>query len=92
MNNKISPAVFLPKKYCLAPNATPTAKFAKHVVGKCLKSSPPRYIDYGTMSNLFRFLWRFPRFITDYIFSKRFGLLVLKKHVKGGQVKTLKKD
>ncbi|KAF9349849.1 hypothetical protein BGX34_001562 [Mortierella sp. NVP85] len=75
-----------------APNATPTAKFAKHVVGKCLKSSPPRYIDYGTMSNLFRFLWRFPRFITDYIFSKRFGLLVLKKHVKDGQVKTLKKD
>ncbi|KAF9958724.1 hypothetical protein BGZ65_001223 [Modicella reniformis] len=67
------------------PNATPTAKFAKYVVAKCLKTSPPKYIDYGTLSNLFRFLRRFPWFITDFIFSQRFGLYVLQKHVKEGK-------
>ncbi|KAI8357148.1 hypothetical protein B0O80DRAFT_446649 [Mortierella sp. GBAus27b] len=73
-----------------APNATPTAKFAKHVVAVCLKSSPPRYIDYGTLSRVFRFLRRMPWFITDFVFSRRFGLFVLKKHVKDGNVKALK--
>ncbi|KAG0359005.1 hypothetical protein BGZ54_010176 [Gamsiella multidivaricata] len=66
------------------PGCTPTAKFAKHVVGKCLKSSPPRYIDYGTLSNLFRFIRYMPRAISEMIFYKRFGLLVLKKYVKDG--------
>ncbi|KAG0321208.1 hypothetical protein BGZ99_004060 [Dissophora globulifera] len=73
-----------------APNSTPTAKFAKYVVSKCLKSSPPRYIDYGTLSNLFRFVRYLPWFISDFFFSKRFGLLVLRKYVKEGKVKGLK--
>ncbi|KAF9932706.1 hypothetical protein FBU30_007549 [Linnemannia zychae] len=71
-----------------APGCTPTADFAKYVVGKCLKSSPPAYIDYGTLSILFRVLRYFPRFITDFIFSRRFGLLLLKKSVQEGKVLT----
>ncbi|KAF9299544.1 glucose/ribitol dehydrogenase family protein [Linnemannia elongata] len=71
-----------------APGCTPTADFAKYVVGKCLKSSPPAYIDYGTLSNLFRALRYFPRFITDFFFARRFGLLTLKKSVKDGKVVT----
>jgi hypothetical protein len=31
-----------------------------------------------------------PWFITDFVFSRRFGLFVLKKHVKDGNVKALK--
>ncbi|KAF9289558.1 hypothetical protein BGZ68_009140 [Mortierella alpina] len=69
-----------------APGCTPTAKFAKYVVAKCLKSSPPRYIDYGTLSNLFRFLRYAPWMITDFIFSRKFGLNVLQKSVKDGKV------
>ncbi|KAF9909496.1 hypothetical protein EC991_008478 [Linnemannia zychae] len=69
-----------------APGCTPTANFAKYVVGKCLKSSPPAYIDYGTLSNLFRALRYFPRFITDFFFARRFGLLELKKSVQSGKV------
>ncbi|KAF9094045.1 hypothetical protein BGX29_006272 [Mortierella sp. GBA35] len=69
-----------------APGCTPTADFARYVVGKCLKSSPPAYIDYGTLSNLFRTLRYFPRFITDFFFARRFGLLALKKSVQEGKV------
>ncbi|KAK3843013.1 MAG: glucose/ribitol dehydrogenase family protein [Linnemannia gamsii] len=69
-----------------APGCTPTADFAKYVVSKCLKSSPPAYIDYGTMSNLFRTLRYFPRFITDFFFARRFGLLTLKKSVQEGKI------
>ncbi|KAF9951922.1 hypothetical protein BGZ70_000803 [Mortierella alpina] len=69
-----------------APGCTPTANFAKHVVSKCLKSSPPRYINYGTLSNLFRFLRYAPWMITDFIFSRKFGLNVLQKSVKDGKV------
>ncbi|KAF9354728.1 hypothetical protein BGX26_007445 [Mortierella sp. AD094] len=69
-----------------APNCTPTAKFASYVVGKCLKSSPPRYIDYGTLSNIFRFLRYMPWFISEFVWSKQFGLNVLRKNVKEGKV------
>ncbi|KAF9192828.1 hypothetical protein BGZ51_002861 [Haplosporangium sp. Z 767] len=69
-----------------APGCTPTSAFAKYVVGKCLKSSPPRYIDYGTLSNLFRSLRYLPWKLTDFIFARRFGLLVLKKSVKEGKL------
>ncbi|KAF9938013.1 hypothetical protein BGZ75_007873 [Mortierella antarctica] len=69
-----------------APGCTPTASFAKYVVAKCLKSSPPRYIDYGTLSGLFRFLRYAPWMITDFIFSRKFGLNVLQKSVKDGKV------
>ncbi|KAF9426906.1 hypothetical protein BGZ94_005827 [Podila epigama] len=67
-----------------APGCTPTAAFAKYVVDKCLKSSPPRYIDYGTLSNLFRVIRYMPWIISDYIFSRKFGLNVLKESVKNG--------
>ncbi|KAF9557028.1 DNA replication licensing factor mcm8 [Mortierella alpina] len=69
-----------------APGCTPTASFAKYIVAKCLKSSPPRYIDYGTLSSLFRFLRYAPWMITDFIFSRKFGLNVLQKLVKDGKV------
>ncbi|CAO3573534.1 unnamed protein product [Mortierella alpina] len=69
-----------------APGCTPTANFAKYVVEKCLKSSPPRYINYGTLSNLFRFLRYAPWMVTDFIFSRKFGLNVLQKSVKDGKV------
>ncbi|KAF9102355.1 hypothetical protein BGX27_011030 [Mortierella sp. AM989] len=68
-----------------APDSTPTAKFANYVVGKCLKSSPPRYIDYGTLSNIFRFIRHMPWFVAELIFSKKFGLNVLRKNVKEGK-------
>ncbi|KAI1316074.1 hypothetical protein EDD11_010463 [Mortierella claussenii] len=71
-----------------APNSTPTAKFADHVVGKCLKSSPPRYIDYGTLSNIFRVVRYLPWTISEFIFAKRFGLLALRKNVKEGKALT----
>ncbi|KAF9955417.1 hypothetical protein BGZ72_003766 [Mortierella alpina] len=69
-----------------APGCTPTAKFAQYVVAKCLKSSPPLYIDYGTLSNIFRFLRYAPWMVTDFIFSRKFGLKVLQKSVKDGKV------
>ncbi|KAF9169507.1 hypothetical protein BGX20_010231 [Mortierella sp. AD010] len=69
-----------------APNSTPTAKFASYVVSKCLKSSPPRYIDYGTLSGLFRFLRYMPWFIIEFIWSRQFGLAVLRKNIKEGKV------
>ncbi|GJJ68593.1 1-acylglycerone phosphate reductase [Entomortierella parvispora] len=69
-----------------APGCTPTANFAKYVVAKCLKSSPPKYIDYGTLSNLFRVIRYAPWIISDFIFAKRFGLDVLRKAVKDGKV------
>ncbi|KAF9388817.1 hypothetical protein CPB97_000343 [Podila verticillata] len=65
-----------------APGCTPTAEFAKYVVNKCLKSSPPRYIDYGTLSNIFRVLRYFPWAVTDFIYSRKFGLGVLKENAK----------
>ncbi|KAF8975490.1 hypothetical protein BGZ46_009079 [Entomortierella lignicola] len=68
------------------PNCTPTAKFAKYVVSKCLKSSPPRYIDYGTLSNIFRILRHAPWILTEFIWSRQFGLNVLRKNVKEGKV------
>ncbi|KAG0254349.1 hypothetical protein BG011_005811 [Mortierella polycephala] len=69
-----------------APGCTPTSALAKYVVGKCLKSSPPRYIDYGTLSNIFRTLRYLPWKITDFFFARRFGLLLLKQSVKEGKV------
>ncbi|KAI8601154.1 oxidoreductase [Dissophora ornata] len=75
-----------------APNCTPTAKFAKYVVGKCLRTSPPNYIDYGTLTKTFRFMRNMPWIISDFVFSKKFGLLVLRQHVKEGKVKALLKD
>ncbi|KAG0046934.1 hypothetical protein BGZ83_007904 [Gryganskiella cystojenkinii] len=69
-----------------APGCTPTANFAKYVVAKCLKSSPPRYIDYGTLSNIFRVVRYLPWAISDFFFSRRFGLLILRKSVKDGKV------
>ncbi|KAG0002449.1 hypothetical protein BGZ80_002644 [Entomortierella chlamydospora] len=68
------------------PNCTPTTKFASYVVSKCLKSSPPRYIDYGTLSGLFRFLRYMPWFIIEFIWSRQFGLAVLRKNIKEGKV------
>ncbi|ORZ28617.1 oxidoreductase [Lobosporangium transversale] len=53
-----------------APNSTPTANFASYVVSKCLKSSPPRYIDYGSLSNLIRIIRYMPRSISEFIFAK----------------------
>ncbi|KAG0347234.1 hypothetical protein BG004_008147 [Podila humilis] len=69
-----------------APGCTPTAEFAKYVVNKCLKKSPPRYIDYGSLSNLFRVLRYFPWIITDFIYTRKFGLNVLKENVKKGAI------
>ncbi|KAF9432818.1 hypothetical protein BGZ76_010289 [Entomortierella beljakovae] len=67
------------------PGTTPTDKFANYVVSKCLKSSPPRYIDYGTHSTIFRFLSYLPRFISEFFLARRFGLLLLRKYVQEGK-------
>ncbi|KAF9977795.1 hypothetical protein BGZ73_004862 [Actinomortierella ambigua] len=71
-----------------APGCTPTAEFAQYTVKQCLKSSPPRYIDYGYMTNLFRIVRYLPWAFYDFFFSRRFGLLQLGKDVRAGKIKT----
>ncbi|KAG0233283.1 hypothetical protein BGW41_001532 [Actinomortierella wolfii] len=69
------------------PGCTPTEEFAQYVAKKCLKSSPPRYIDYGYMTNLFRIVRYLPWALYDFFFSRRFGLIQLGKDVRSGKVK-----
>ncbi|KAF9162894.1 hypothetical protein DFQ26_003137 [Actinomortierella ambigua] len=70
-----------------APGCTPTAVFAQYVVKQCVKSSPPRYIDYGYMTNLFRIVRYLPWALYDFFFSRRFGLLQLGNDVRAGKIK-----
>jgi short-subunit dehydrogenase len=58
-----------------AKGCTPTDEFAKGVVAKLLRSSPPREIYYGQHFTTFWILSFLPGWFTDWIFFKKSDLL-----------------
>ncbi|KAJ2045109.1 NADPH-dependent 1-acyl dihydroxyacetone phosphate reductase [Coemansia sp. RSA 922] len=61
---------------------TPTSQFVRVVVPKILRSSPPAYITYGTLSKSTWFMHYMPPVIRDFVLSRRYGTHQLAKDLK----------
>ncbi|EFA76466.1 oxidoreductase [Heterostelium album PN500] len=59
-------------------------QFSDYAIAQLLKPSVPITFSYGPLTTLFKIYSILPKFITDYMFSKRLGLLKLRELLSSG--------